>query len=239
MERSIILRTDVIQSILDERRTALRLPVKPQPEMALAYCSMGYNSGSWGYSPFDEENFRKYRDSMKHWKPPCHIDDTLVVKEAWRVRKVGGDYRQGTRWAEIEFRAGGDTAVITVLNAKFDMFRTGVKWNPPTTMPKEAARIFLKAESISVQRLQDISEAGAQAEGIYQLANGKDAGCWTYRRNPYEKKTYGEIWSKDEGAKYCYRWVWDAFIKPADRTLFGWDANPWTWLIQFQQKKGA
>lgn len=239
MEKNIILRTDEVQSILDGRRTALRLPIKPQPEMALAYCCMGNKCGSWSYSTFDEENFQKYRDSMKYWTPPCHTEDTLAVKETWRVRNIGGDYKQGTRWAEIEFKAGGDTVVITGLDAGFDKWRTGARWNPPTTMPREAARIVLSVENVSVQRLQDISEAGAQAEGIYQVASGLDAGCWTYKRNPYEKKPFGEVWSKNEGARHCYRWAWDTrFIKPADRVNYGWAANPWTWLIQFQRKEG-
>ncbi len=101
------------------------------------------------------------------------------------------------------------------------------KWKPSIHMPKEAARIWLKVTDVRVKRLQEIDEDGAVKEGIY-VANCKDCnapfGCDTC-----PDEGYNEI---DEFAE-----LWNSTIKKSDLDQYGWDANPWVWVIEFERRE--
>lgn len=83
------------------------------------------------------------------------------------------------------------------------------RWRPSIHMPREAARIFLKVTSVRVERLQDINldPPGPDNQVI------------------------------KEGLHYLCDFiaVWEMTIKPANRPLYGWDANPWVWVIEFER----
>lgn len=81
-----------------------------------------------------------------------------------------------------------------------------MKWCPSIHMPKEAARIFLRVTDAWVERLKSISEEDAIAEG----ADG-----------PIHEM--------------CFSAIWDSTIKHADLPRYGWDANPWVWVIEFER----
>lgn len=89
---------------------------------------------------------------------------------------------------------------------------------PSIHMPKEAARIFLKVKDVRVERLQDIDGKGILAEGI---DNGKSNPCM------------GARWENMQ--KMAFESVWNSTIKKSDLDTYGWDANPWVWLIQFER----
>ena len=86
-------------------------------------------------------------------------------------------------------------------------------WRPSIHMPKEAARIFLRVTDVRAERLQSITEVDAQKEGaeMHQIAR--------------------EIWSYRTGFKK----IWDSTVKSADLSRYGWDANPWVWVIEFER----
>ena len=89
-----------------------------------------------------------------------------------------------------------------------------VKWRPSIHMPKEAARIFLKVKDVRVERLQDITEKQAETEGI----NGSEV--------LYD----GYIDAREKFAE-----LWDSTIKKSDIEKYGWNANPWVWVIEFER----
>ena len=94
------------------------------------------------------------------------------------------------------------------------------KWRPSIHMPKEAARIFLRVTGVRVERLQDVTLDDAIAEGCQGkfIGSGECAGAgW-------------EILPEDEFAD-----VWDSTIKKADLARYGWDANPWVFVIEFER----
>ncbi len=100
-------------------------------------------------------------------------------------------------------------------------FRDGkevqIKWRPSIHMPKEAARLFLRVTDVQVERLQDITSGQIDAEGCKEWA--------------YSAKT-GEL--LPSGPSF-FRIKWDSTIKPSDLPLYGWDANPWVWVIGFER----
>ena len=88
------------------------------------------------------------------------------------------------------------------------------KWRPSIHMPKEAARIWLMVTDVSVERLQDIDGKGYVKEGIEEEPL-KDIG--------------------DEFVKGMFHDLWDSIIKKSDLDRYGWDANPWVWVIEFER----
>lgn len=87
------------------------------------------------------------------------------------------------------------------------------RWRPSIHMPKEAARIFLRVTDVRVERLQDMKMSDIQAEGVVPVSvNG---GHWQQWQRDYMKP------------------VWDKTIK--NRGRYGWDANPWVWVIEFER----
>lgn len=88
------------------------------------------------------------------------------------------------------------------------------KWKPSIHMPKEAARIWLKVTDVRVERLQEITIDGIRNEGISSMA--VHAGDM-------------EIALKE------WKNLWNSTIKKTDLDSYGWDANPWVWVIEFER----
>lgn len=88
------------------------------------------------------------------------------------------------------------------------------KWKPSIHMPKEAARIWLKITDVRVERLQEITIDGIRNEGISSMA--VHAGDM-------------EIALKE------WKNLWNSTIKKTDLDSYGWEANPWVWVIEFER----
>ncbi len=95
-------------------------------------------------------------------------------------------------------------------------------WRPSIHMPREAARIFLRVKDVRVERLQEITLEGIEREGLY---------C----DPPYTKGHFAY------GPGMSIHWVklWNSTIKQDDLPLYGWDANPWVWVIEFERVEGG
>lgn len=89
-------------------------------------------------------------------------------------------------------------------------------WHPSINMPKEAARIWLKVTNVRVERLQEISAESALAEGADKYIH-----------------TNGGL---DENMTITsFIGIWNSTIKKSDLDRYGWDANPWVWVIEFER----
>lgn len=85
-------------------------------------------------------------------------------------------------------------------------------WHPSIHMPKEAARIWLKVTDVKVERLQEISGEDLTKEGIDLF------------RSNYVRVAFDE-----------FKNIWNFTIKKSDIDRYGWDANPWVWVIEFER----
>lgn len=96
-----------------------------------------------------------------------------------------------------------------------------IKWHPSIHMPKEAARIWLKVTNVRVERLQEITEEGAKKEGAID-----NRGFIHSPDNEYDSvHTAREHFAK----------IWDSTIKKSDINRYGWNANPWVCVIEFER----
>lgn len=94
------------------------------------------------------------------------------------------------------------------------------RWRPSIHMPRAASRILLEVTGVRVERLQDISEADAQAEGLLALSEGQDR-TWTVD---------GAAASEHELARDTYAWLWDEINGAGS-----WVRNDWVWVVEFRR----
>jgi len=92
--------------------------------------------------------------------------------------------------------------------------RTIEKWKPPIFMPRWASRITLEITAVRVERLKDITVEDAQAEGVTPLGVEGDGRRW----------------------RAAFRELWDSLNL---KRGYGWDANPWVWVLSFKRVKGG
>lgn len=207
----ILFNTEMVRAILKGRKTVTRRIAKgvyPYSEFGLfATRVKGEMTG-----PISEENIIKF-------KAPYQLGDILYVRETWNICSM---WSSGNRVTFI-YRADEDeeksARTISVSDESYDkygkmMHGSSPDWRPSIHMPKEAARIFLKVKDVQVEQLQDITEKQAETEGI----NGSEA--------LYD----GYIDAREKFAE-----LWDSTIKKADSDKYGWNANPWVWVIEFEQ----
>ena len=141
---------------------------------------------------------------------PYQVGDILYVRETWSMASdiLGGE--EGP-----VYRA--DYSADEIASLKKKHFR----WHPSLHMPKKLARIFLKVTDVRVERLQDITYEECRREGIwdnYKVSSAK------YHEN-LARRAYPKVFSE----------LWDETVSPSSRDRFGWDANPWVWVIPFEK----
>lgn len=91
-----------------------------------------------------------------------------------------------------------------------------MKWHPSLHMPKEAARIWLKVTGVRVERLQDMNGQDVLKEGLNSLVHPKAFYFDMNQREMFER-------------------LWNSTIKKTEIDRFGWDANPYVWVIEFER----
>lgn len=214
--KPILFNTEMVRAILDGRKTCTRRSVKPQPDEKHTY-SLGIITDSTEKKDIDCFGFgvNEYGGSIQYAKPLYQPGDILYVRETvWQ--KTG-------HYLDVD----GETKAVWCNEFKYvatdEKPETG--WNyswvkrPSIHMPKEAARIWLKVTDVRVERLQEITEDGAKAEGA-NFKNGKNVG--------FEEKM-------NRTAIERFAEIWNSTIKEANLDRYGWDASPWVWVIEFEQ----
>lgn len=231
--KPILFNTEMVRAILDGRKSCTRRVIKPQPQSRLCYTYAGGNCGTWGYpskTAYENwgEEFKLLNDITeeelsKRWNPPYHTDDILYVRETWQCWRA----HRYEATADIRFRAGGDDVRLQFANGNTDSidrldydtfvhkwFSHNREWKPSLFMPKVAARIWLKVTDVRVERLQEITIDGIRNEGLSSMA--VHAG---------DMEIAMEEWKN----------LWNSTIKKPDINHYGWDANPWVWIIEFER----
>lgn len=206
--KPILFNTEMVRAIMDGRKTATRRVVKPQPKSKLAYVCMGYKYGTWSYP--GEKTWEYWEDES--FRLPDGLS-SLELNQHWTPPCHTGDilYVRET-WAVWSRMKG--TAPKIHYKADGETL-PDVKWRPSIHMPFEFARLFLRVKSVKVERLQEISGQGLIEEGLFSI----------------EEFRVGMIRNKFSE----FEQLWNSTLKPADRALYGWNADPWVWVIEFER----
>jgi len=199
-ERGMIFNAEMVRAVLDGRKTQTRRMLTPHHlKMIDAAASIGecypLESGN------QHENSQSY---YREWCPFGAVGDRLWVRETYgfEIRSVGG-----TPHEQIVYRASKPDAVrLYDCNGK----PYPMKWTPSLHMRRKYSRITLEITGVRVERLNDITEDDAKAEGA-----------------PTECCVIGD--------KHFlgFRSLWRS-IYGAD----SWQANPWVWVIEFKRVEG-
>ncbi|MFJ5469432.1 hypothetical protein [Pectobacterium carotovorum] len=200
-ERGIIFNGEMVRATLSERKTQTRRIVTPQPdEDGLARLRGG---------PWMDTSERVYRC------PHGEVGDRLWIRETSGLQ-IRRDALGGTGEFRV-YRASNPDA-IRYKTASGEI--VPIKWIPSIHMPRHASRILLEITDVRVERLNDISEQDAIAEGLERY---NDDGIVYY--GPYghgdcrPEIAFSDLWQSIYGAE-------------------SWDANPWCWAITFKRIEG-
>lgn len=212
----ILFNTEMVQAIQAGRKTQTRRIAFAADDLRKFACA-SYPNG-WWYKGRVYKSFDAFiRDCQT---PKCRYKpgDILWVRETWGKLMECNVYPPYEPEEErFIYRADiGDP----------DHFQA--KWHPSIHMPKEAARIFLRVKDVRVERLLDIDNADAIAEGF------SGTPCHHENADPVLGCTdcLNTGWLEPPFAEFAQ--LWDTTIKPADRDRYGWIANPWVWVIEFE-----
>jgi hypothetical protein len=187
--KPILFNTEMVREILDGRKTVTRRVAKHSfDNLYKSACYYGKWNETYGKTP---------PEYLVEWyikiaaRPKYAVGDILYVRETWAKAKNGYFYKEV--WEK------DDIADIT-------------KWKPSIHMPKEAARILLRIADVRVERLQDITEEQAKAEGICVITNNSG---YMHR------------------SKFAS--LWNSTVPKKDLDRYGWKANPWVWVYEFEK----
>ncbi len=158
--------------------------------------------------------------------PPYRPGDILYVRETWTV--WDGDYEYK---ADVDDGYGPFCSNCT-LDICAGSCNSVLKWSPSIHMPREAARIFLRVTDVRVERLQEILTDDCLAPSNIQ-AEGLTKPCILCIHPDFDCREYIKSGNCDLTREFVK--LWDSTIKPADRDLYGWEANPWVWVIAFER----
>lgn len=218
--KPILFNTEMARAILDGRKTCTRRLVKFLP---------GENSQWTGYIK-DGLMLYNGRNEPCIRKAPYQLGDILYVRETWSLRYDGEKYF---------YKADKNTP----REEKRLIDYNHTSWRPSIHMPKEAARIWLKVTDVRVERLQDMTDDDAEAEGMPDSLDYpvNKAYCPLCKGEgiigTVDVHSLGHM---DVDCPYCdsyrkrFENLWNS-INQKSLDSYGWDANPWVWVIEFER----
>jgi hypothetical protein len=198
-ERPILFSAPMVRAILDGRKQQTRRVVKPQDSVETHEDKSGVIDVIHLHSP----RCPGYCDyACKFPCPYGAAGDRLWVRETWSKAKSCNAH-------DLFYRADGDRQYGK--QHALSYVEREDRWRPSIHMPRWASRITLELTGVRVERLQDISDDDAKAEGVV-----RNEWSWDDGESP----------TTDREAFEC---VWVAINGRGS-----WDANPWVWVIDFR-----
>lgn len=226
--KPVLFNTEMVTAIMEGRKTQTRRAIKP-PRKYVGGCDYIDGIG------------RKVKAAQLPnggcVVAPYQVGDILYVRETWtrfscdnckadaigmclhKMQQTEQDSVKGC----CEYKAGypeGDCVV----------------WHPSIHMPKAAARLFLRVTDVRAERLHEITARDVLAEGV-ERKEISPSGCrCAWQTEGCKDKPCG---NRDAYERAChvppFAALWDSTVKKADRAVYGWDANPWVWVYEFER----
>ena len=212
--KPILFNTEMVRAILDGRKTVTRRIIKHDIDAILN-------------SPYHKEHPEVGDKTIIEnlCMKPYQIGDILYVRETWNISNMWSCGNKVTFIYRGDKSEEDSVMTISVSDEAFDKYGEMIysdrpEWRPSIHMPKEAARIFLRVNDVRVERLLDMKFEDCLNEGafVYLCVDGY------FDRDivePEAKKKFGTLW--------------DSTIKKQDLNKYGWYANPWVWVIEFER----
>jgi hypothetical protein len=248
-ERGLVMRDHEVRCVLAGEKTQLRRPVQLRvPWGLIGGRGEEHDLSCWGYAVEDQwmvlaRGLNSRGMPHGHTSIPCPMGeagDRIWVKEAfnWSAR---GELAPGEHWKLCPERTGW--------RAPFCVYRAdGIKahpehpdwgatiWKSSTQMPRWASRITLEVTGVRVQRLQDISEEDAKAEGVQLHEGAPMCPCQGEEEDPGPTHLDTCAWRDEdydpEGSPYHdeFAILWNSI----NSKRAPWSSNPFVWVVEFK-----
>ncbi|MGP6454276.1 hypothetical protein ACTZGH_05940 [Enterobacter ludwigii] len=217
-ERGMIFNGEMVRAILDGQKTQTRRVMKPQPDP----CPAPRGGHWWPSNVF--KTMLHVEEEMQNGKcgwgglvgdacPFGDVGDRIWVRETWAE---AGASAPDLKLYRANYPAHVPTHYENVPPAE------DIRWTPSIHMPRWASRITLEITGVRVERLNDISEEDARAEGIIDggcLNCGEPEPCNCSNPAPDATDAFAYLWQSIYGQE-------------------NWNANPWVWVIEFKRIEG-
>lgn len=210
--KPILYSTEMVQSILDNRKT--------QTRRTKGLEKFNQNPDWFRYDHLDQTEdpgteYQHFFESLDVNGNP--LEKYSMAKAPYKIGEI--------LWVRESF----NTSILNskqgyIYRADFDDTGKLVVWKPSIHMPKAAARIFLKVKNIRAERLFNISESDAIAEGVDKK------GEMYYDYFGEVPKVGRDFFYTNETAKISFMGLW-CKINGVD----SWRNNPWVWVIEFER----
>jgi hypothetical protein len=218
---TILFQGPMVRAILAGQKTQTRRPIKPAPIARLGYLRVNLESnGKWvdGHGQPLKPPFGEVLDRL--W-----VRETFYAWGRWETRHSAKKGRYEWHFVDLTLESGRAYAYATdhpPHDFKKGNQRGGITptwWKRPAIfMPRQASRIGLTVTGVHVERLQDISEADALAEGIVQWGDGYGLPDGSHFHASDPRQSYFSLWEAINGPGSV-------------------EANPWLWIIEFERVK--
>lgn len=191
--RPILFNAEMVRALLDGQKTQTRRPISPQPPR-------------WEWNIHKADRLNVQLDDGKWVRCPTgKPGDLLYVRETFRLFEGCGcsDHCVCPPTGTPFYRAGDDDGESN--------------WKPSIHMPRWASRLTLEITDIRVERVQDISEEDAMAEGLKK---------WPYK-NDFAYGYDGGAIDGHGSAPGAFHALWNSIYS-------NWNDNPWIWVVEFK-----
>ena len=207
-EKPILFSGEMVRAILDGRKTMTRRVAKPQP-VQVGDNLFDWDKGKVGVT-FDKTWWDAKGKSPLTEHAPYQVGQRLWVRETWYYDSHMHELTDGEPDAP-----DGRYLHRLVYRATSPDWQVYGGWKPSIFMPRWACRLELEVTAVRVERLQDISEEDAIAEGFV----AKDV-----RIAPHMTRAYH--------ARDGFVALWDSLN---EKRGYGWAQNPWVWVVEFEK----
>jgi hypothetical protein len=207
IERPILFSGPMVRAILAEQKTQTRRVMREQPAVVPNWSCPGADGLQWPWATYCEGYFDgvpacgPLPPEMAKQCPYGAPGDRLWVREAFRYAGHGAG-------PEVHYPAS---------LSEYDRAEKG-PWKPSIHMPRSASRITLDVTEVRAQRLHDIAEDDAKAEGVEpEMLAGAAAIYDGPPQEPSYRHAFGLLWDSINGKRAP------------------WSSNPWVWAVTFRR----
>lgn len=224
--KPILFNTDMAKAIQDGRKTVTRRLIMPQPFKKSDLVTENLlpetvEAGTGNVIAFSDGTVTTSN---------YNIGDILYVREAWgrmdcnecdNVDCTQNNCKQ--RGFCYRYKSDGS-----------DKGRITDGWHPSIHMPKEAARFFLRVTNVQAERLKNII-TGDYRTPLNINREGLSYPCLTCTHHNGDCK--GFIDNNTCRLVDAFADLWNSTVKKSDVYKYGWQENPWVWVIEFERMK--
>lgn len=219
-ERGILFSAPMVRALLDGSKTQTRRAVKLPVEYDAAW------RGGWKIVHSKVTQTVEMFNELRGRPLGCDVaicpygqpGDRLWVRETWADLEQITDgcfARQAIYRADDIEQYGNEDEFV-------DVTSPDMRWRPSIHMPRWASRILLEITGVRVERLHDISDQDAIAEGISRVGPGWER----WHPDPADTEHTGST----QDPRLSYRGLWESINGAGS-----WDANPWVWVVEFKR----